>query len=288
MLEFFKLSYGEFWYILFPISFIITWTIGLLPPILLSRYLFKKPINKWPAISIVVVLMFINVVIFVLLGSTSKTHAVLVIIAGVSYKILTNTGFVKNTKMSKRATNKDIKPVSLNDDPIQYREHYLKTNPYDTDEDLTQLQELYNITFENDKYQYKQYKYEKLMDAINYAKMQDSNIYKEYIDNKQITNSNIQDRENYLKSNSDDADILNKSGMQYGEKGFVEKEIECYKKAIEKNPAFTSACLNLAITDGENNQSDITNQLITLKKYFDNELIDKEEYKLKKKQILGL
>jgi len=206
------------------------------------------------------------------------------VVAVISFLLLRFKKYMKTNRLRE----KDIKQISLADDPIQYREHYLKTNPYDTDEDLTQLQELYNITFENDKYQYKQYKYEKLMDAINYAKMQDSNIYKEYIDNKQITNSNIQDRENYLKSNSDDADILNKSGMQYGEKGFVEKEIECYKKAIEKNPAFTSACLNLAITDGENNQSDITNQLITLKKYFDNELIDKEEYKLKKKQILGL
>jgi len=72
----------------FIISIIITWSIGLSVPVLI-RYV---PINKTPAIVIVVILYFIQLFIWIGLGSTSKSHAVLFFIAYVSYYIL-NKGY---------------------------------------------------------------------------------------------------------------------------------------------------------------------------------------------------
>ncbi len=70
------------------LSFVITWSIGLLPPVLI-RYLFvKRPLMKWPAIGIAICFWFINISIFIALGSQSKSHFALFLIAYVSYWIL--------------------------------------------------------------------------------------------------------------------------------------------------------------------------------------------------------
>ena len=41
----------------------------------------------------------------------------------------------------------------------------------DVEKDLQERMEKYNIRFENDKYIYQTYKYDKLKDAINYAEL---------------------------------------------------------------------------------------------------------------------
>lgn len=70
------------------LSFIITWTIGLAPPLLI-RYVFaKRPMEKWPAIGTCAGFWFLNILLFTALGSQSKGHTVLLVIAFVSYAIL--------------------------------------------------------------------------------------------------------------------------------------------------------------------------------------------------------
>ena len=85
----------EIWEMTFPIliisfiiSIIITWSIGLSIPVLIRYVFLRRPINKIPAIVIVVILLFLQLALWISLGSTSKTHFVLVLIAYVSYYIL--------------------------------------------------------------------------------------------------------------------------------------------------------------------------------------------------------
>lgn len=71
-------------------SFALTWGIGLTPPLLIRYAFYRRPLNKWPAIGYCALLFCVNIVIFTALGSESKTHSALVIIAFVSYYILKN------------------------------------------------------------------------------------------------------------------------------------------------------------------------------------------------------
>ena len=72
----------------FIISIIITWSIGLSVPVLIRYVFLRRPINKIPAIVIVVILYFIQLFSYIVLGSKSRTHLVLFLIAYVSYYIL--------------------------------------------------------------------------------------------------------------------------------------------------------------------------------------------------------
>jgi|GEM_PF-4063484 len=70
------------------LSIIFTWVVGLLPPLLIRYVLLKRPIAKWPAIGICVFFWLCSFILFTSLGSKSKTHTVLYLIAWVSYLIL--------------------------------------------------------------------------------------------------------------------------------------------------------------------------------------------------------
>lgn len=73
----------------FLIQFILTWIIGLLPPVFIRSLLYRKPMNKWVALLIVVFHYIFNIIFFVeFLGSQSKKHFALFLIAVVSYWIL--------------------------------------------------------------------------------------------------------------------------------------------------------------------------------------------------------
>ncbi len=63
------------------LSIVVKWVIGLTPPLLIRYVFLKKPITKTPAIIIVSIFWFINLVIFVALGSRSKTHAALFLVS---------------------------------------------------------------------------------------------------------------------------------------------------------------------------------------------------------------
>lgn len=69
-------------------SILITWGIGLLPPVLIRYAILKRPIGKLPAVVICMLFWVANLVIFSILGSQSKTHTALALVAMVSYWIL--------------------------------------------------------------------------------------------------------------------------------------------------------------------------------------------------------
>jgi hypothetical protein len=80
--------FGENWLLVLIVSTIMTWGIGLAPP-LLTRFVFlRRPMPKVAAILFVVAFLLINLMIFIALGSRSKTHAGLVLVAFASYYIL--------------------------------------------------------------------------------------------------------------------------------------------------------------------------------------------------------
>lgn len=82
---------------------ILTWSIGLAIPLIIRYAIYRKPLSKTNAIIINVVNFIITFSIFIALGSKSKTHMVLYIMALCSYGILHN-GYT-----SKKDSIKDVK-----------------------------------------------------------------------------------------------------------------------------------------------------------------------------------
>ncbi|MDD5327841.1 MAG: hypothetical protein PHY02_08520 [Phycisphaerae bacterium] len=79
---------GEYWWITLIISIVLTWGVGLTPPLLIRFAFLRRPISKGWAIGIVVLFWCINIVFFTAIGSKSKTHAALFLVAWASYTIL--------------------------------------------------------------------------------------------------------------------------------------------------------------------------------------------------------
>lgn len=84
--------YGEGWKGMFAISFLLTWIIGLTPPCLIRFVFLRRPLSKIAAVVTSGLFVVINLFIFILLGSQSKTHAALIFVAWVSYGILRISG----------------------------------------------------------------------------------------------------------------------------------------------------------------------------------------------------
>ncbi|NLI79248.1 MAG: hypothetical protein GX442_22735 [Candidatus Riflebacteria bacterium] len=74
------------------LSVLITWGIGLAPPIVIRYLLWRKPLSKTASITLCVLFWVTNLGIFLALGSTSKSHGVLYLIAFVSHGIYTSGG----------------------------------------------------------------------------------------------------------------------------------------------------------------------------------------------------
>lgn len=70
------------------VSLIITWGIGLALPLAIRYGIMRRPIGKGAAIGVAAMFCFFNIVLFTALGSESKTHAALMLVAFVSYAIL--------------------------------------------------------------------------------------------------------------------------------------------------------------------------------------------------------
>lgn len=69
-------------------SFVLTWGIGLAPPVLI-RYVVLRKSMKWGwAIGLTALFWIINLNAFIALGSESKKHGALILVAMVSYAIL--------------------------------------------------------------------------------------------------------------------------------------------------------------------------------------------------------
>lgn len=95
--------YGENWMTIIAVSFVITWGVGLTPPLLIRFALKRSPISRWLSFFLCLILFMINVIFFTWLGSESKTHGALALVAVVSFFILTY----------KRKTKSDIEKEKI-------------------------------------------------------------------------------------------------------------------------------------------------------------------------------
>ena len=68
-------------------SFLVTWVVVLTPPMII-RFLRKKSLSKPIAIGLTIVFYIVNLLLFLALGSQSKSHIALTIGAIFSYQIL--------------------------------------------------------------------------------------------------------------------------------------------------------------------------------------------------------
>lgn len=119
------------------LSIIFTWVIGLLPPILIRFVFLKRPIAKWPAIGISSFFWFCNMILFIALGSKSKTHAVLWLIAWISYLILRRENKTSSSTFSKDRTDATPMPASSLESAVT---HNHETS---TEASLSELKSLY-------------------------------------------------------------------------------------------------------------------------------------------------
>lgn len=85
-----SLLYGEAWGLVLAVSLVLTWGIGLTPPLLIRHVGLKRPLGRAAALSIVVGLWILNVLIFTALGS--RSHTALTLVGFVSYWILRREG----------------------------------------------------------------------------------------------------------------------------------------------------------------------------------------------------
>ncbi|GEM_PF-1805320 len=89
----------------FVASIIFTWGIGLTPPLVIRYAIVRAPMDKWPAIGTCAFFWFINIILFTSLGSQSKTHNVLILVAFVSYWILRKAGTANEQAQHRAAVN---------------------------------------------------------------------------------------------------------------------------------------------------------------------------------------
>lgn len=88
-------AYGDNWPLILLISAVLTWGVGLAPPLLIRFAFLRRPMTKTPALITAAVLWFVNLAIAVSLGSKSKGHTALFLVAWASYAIL-RKGVAKN------------------------------------------------------------------------------------------------------------------------------------------------------------------------------------------------
>jgi len=82
------LLHRENWGLILIFSAILTWGIGLAPPLLVRFGFMRKPMSEKGALAFVVVFFFVNLAIVIALGSQSKTHSAILFVAMASYYIL--------------------------------------------------------------------------------------------------------------------------------------------------------------------------------------------------------
>jgi len=81
-------QYGEQWGLVLFLSFLFTWGVGLAPPLLIRFAIMRRPIGKGWSIGAVALFWVFNIILFTALGSQSKSHGALALVAFASYAIL--------------------------------------------------------------------------------------------------------------------------------------------------------------------------------------------------------
>ena len=95
-----KYLHGEYWWLTLLLPFFLAWGLGLVPSLLIRFVLKARPLQRIPSLGIVLLLLALNVLTFIALGSQSKTHITLILAALISYKILRIKGRHKNAPIS--------------------------------------------------------------------------------------------------------------------------------------------------------------------------------------------
>lgn len=90
------------------LSAILTWGVGLAPPLLLRFAFIKYPLSKPPALITVIFLWVFNFGLFTALGRESKTHGALLLVAWASYAIL-RKGSAKYEEEQARQREEEIR-----------------------------------------------------------------------------------------------------------------------------------------------------------------------------------
>jgi hypothetical protein len=73
----------------FVVSLILTWGIGLAPPLVTRFVILKRPLGRGGAIGFAAVFFISNIALFTAMGSKNKTHTALTLVALATYFILT-------------------------------------------------------------------------------------------------------------------------------------------------------------------------------------------------------
>lgn len=79
---------------------VLTWTVGLIPPIVIRFAILKRPMGKGSAIGTVLAFWLFNLMFFIALGSKSRSHIALVLVALVSMWILRRPMNEREAKIS--------------------------------------------------------------------------------------------------------------------------------------------------------------------------------------------
>jgi len=87
----------------FLLGALITWSVGLFPPFVIRAVITRTPIKRNFALVIVALQWFANLLFFEAIGSQSKNHTALILVAFVSYQIL-NRGTQKTRQSFSWAT----------------------------------------------------------------------------------------------------------------------------------------------------------------------------------------
>jgi len=189
------------------ISIILTWGIGLSVPVLIRYVFLRRPINKSPAIVVVIVLYFLQLALWTSLKSTNESHAVLYVIALVSYYILGKRNKGEYEVVKDRGDVEFLVKANTATEEVFEQESKAKKDSY---YDEAYKKALYFIDKED---------YDKALPYLELAIKTDVLSLKKNV---------------YV-------DI----GFCYGNLGNHAKAIEAYKRAIRIDPDYASAYYNL-------------------------------------------
>lgn len=91
-------------FVAFIISMAITWTLGLIIPVIIRYAIVRKPMNKGVSFLIAAINFFLNLYFWIYLdmqyGGGSKTHYVQYVMACVAFYLL-SSGYVKKQNVKK-------------------------------------------------------------------------------------------------------------------------------------------------------------------------------------------
>jgi hypothetical protein len=93
-------GYGDNWLLAIALSALLTWGVGLAPPLLIRFAWLRRPLPKRTALGVAALFWLLNLLLFTALGSESKTHTALILVAFASYAILKSGASAPGVEMT--------------------------------------------------------------------------------------------------------------------------------------------------------------------------------------------